>query len=308
MMNDEETDRMMIRAQSALRRSAGIALLAAGGVLASSLVVPFDAGALTGRIVVAGSGPEQPIIQDLARAFEKLHPGAAIDIEWDKTVRAVELVKTGEAQVAVTDRPEPALDSSLIAWDGIAVVVNFANPLGELTSDQVGRLFTGRLTRWSELDGADKPVELVVRTAKDNLTAGYEASLGIAGKLAEAATVAKSDQQTLRLVSGRDAAISYMSLGVALRAQEDGVPIRVLTIDHVEPGEPTVASGRYPLKRPVLLLTALRPDPLTVSFISFARSAAGQPLVRPLYTPVGSSSALTLPLVPSSPDTPRPAT
>lgn len=269
---------------------------------------PLAASALTGRIVIAGYGPEQQVMQDLARAYEKLHPGTAIDVEWDRTVRAAEMVKTGEAHIAVTDRPDSSLDAVPLAWDGIAVITNFANPLTELTREQVQKLFTGQVKRWSDLEGADHPVEIIARTGNDNLTAGFETSLGITGRLVQSSTTARSDQQALRLVSGRDAGVSYMSLGVALRAQEDGIPIRILSIDGVEPGEPTVASGHYPLKRPVLLLTATQRDPLTASFLSFIQSTAGQLLIHSLYTPLGSSPIVISPSPAQSKDTSRPAT
>ena len=265
------------------------------GALLVLLLTPCTTLALTGRIVIAGYGPEQPVIQDLARAYEKLHPGTAIDLEWDKTVRAVEMVKAKEAQIAVADATDSELDSAIIAWDGIAVITNFSNPLTELTSEQLRGLLTGKLARWSDLEGADKTVEVIARSENGNLTVGLEASLGIAGHMAKTAVTARSDQQTLRLVSGRDAAISYMSLEAALRALEDGIPIRILTIDRVEPGEPTVANGSYPIKRPVILLSSFEKDPLTASFLSFAQSASGQLLVQSLYTPLGSSATVINP-------------
>jgi phosphate transport system substrate-binding protein len=294
--------------QLSTRRSSNFHLLTGSCIFFGLLVAPLAAFALTGRIVIAGYGPEQPVMQDLARAYEKLHPGTSIDTEWDKTVRAVEMVKTGDAHIAVTDHTDPSLDAVPMAWDGIAVIANFANPLTELTGEQVRRLFTGQSRRWSDFEGADQPVEIIARLGNDNLTAGFETSLGIPGRLVRSSTTARSDQQVLRLVSGRDAAVSYMSLGAALRAQEDGIPIRILTIDGVEPGEPTVANGRYPLKRSVLLLTALQRDPLTASFLSFIQSSAGQSLIGSLYTPLGSSPIVTSPSPTQSKDTSRPAT
>jgi phosphate transport system substrate-binding protein len=294
--------------QLSKRRSSSFCLLTGSCIFFGLLVTPLAAFALTGRIVITGYGPEQPVMQDLARTYEKLHPGTAIDIEWDKTVRAVEMVKAGEAHIAVTDHTDPSLDTVQMAWDGIAVVANFANPVTELTSEQVRTLFTGQSRRWSDFEGAHQPVEIIARIGNDNLTAGFETSLGIPGRLVRSSTTARSDQQVLRLVSGRDAAVSYMSLGAALRAQEDGIPIRILTIDGVEPGEPTVASGRYPLKRSVLLLTALQRDPLTASFLSFIQSSAGQSLMGGLYTPLGSSPIVTSPSPTQSKDPSRPAT
>lgn len=244
---------------------------------------------LTGRIVIAGHGPELPVLQDLARAFEKHAPGAAIDFNWDKTVRAVELVKRGEVQIAVTDLPDRTLSQTLIAWDGIALIVNFANPIKEMTTSQVTALLTGHMVRWSDLDGADVTVELIPRSPQANLSTGFEFALGIPGKLVAKGRPIIYDQQALSAVSGHDAAVTYLSLNAALKAQEDGIPIRILTIDQVEAGEPTVRDGRYKLRRPVLLLTAPVPDPITTAFVAFALSPEGQQLVRPMFSSVDSA-------------------
>ena len=262
--------------------------------------------ALTGRILIAGYGPELPVVQDLAKAYERLHPGTAIDLEWDSTVRAVHLVKTGEAQIAVTDQPDPALKATQIAWDGIAVIVNFANPVRELSSAQVRGLFSAQITNWSELDGATARVEVIPRTSANNLTSGFQNSLGLTERMAASAAPVRSDQKVLSLVSGRDATVSYISLAAALKAQEDGISIHILTVDQVDPGEATVKNGRYRLRRPVLMLTATQPDPLTESFLSFVRSVDGQQLLRTMFVPVEQSVPATVPsnvqqLDPSSP-------
>lgn len=238
---------------------------------------------VTGRIVIAGYGPELPVLQDLARAFEKQAPGTAIDFNWDKTVRAIELVKRGEAHIAVTDQPDAVLSHTQIAWDGIAVIVNFANPVKEVTTSQVRALLTGQIARWSDLDGADATVDLLPRAPQANISTGLELALGVPGKLTGRGRPIRVDQQALSAISGHDTAVTYLSLNAALQAQEDGIPIRILTIDQVEPGEPTVRDGRYKLRRPVLLLTTLQPDPVTTAFLAFAVSPAGQQLVRTMY-------------------------
>jgi phosphate transport system substrate-binding protein len=255
-------------------------------VMTTLMLTPAAMAAPGGRILIAGYGPELPIIQDLAKAYEKRYPGTAIDIEWDKALRAVEMVKQGEAQIAVTDRPVPALRTTHIAWDGIAVIVNFANPIREVTTPQVRALFSGQITRWSDLDGSNGKVEVISRTATDNITAGFEASLELRGQLQSSGQPAGSDQKALSIVSGRDTAVSYISLAAALKAQEDGIPIQILTIDKIEPGEPTVQNGRYTLRRPVLLLTGTQSDPLTDSFVTFTQSPEGQRLIRTLYVPL----------------------
>lgn len=263
--------------------------------------------AFAGRILIAGYGPELPVVQDLAKAYERLHPGTAIDLEWDSTVRAVHLVKTGEAQIAVTDQPDPALRAMQIAWDGIAVIVNFANPVREVSSAQVKGLFSARITDWSILDGATAKVEVIPRTLTNNLTSGFQNSLGLTERLAASGAPVRSDQKVLNLVSGRDATVSYISLAAALRAQEDGISIRILTVDQVDPGEATVKNGRYRLRRPVLMLTATQPDPLTESFLSFVRSVEGQQLLRTMFVPLEPSIPTATPSNVQQLDPPTPS-
>jgi len=282
------------RTLSGFRR---ILFLTVGTLLLSfEMLLIFNAeAALTGRILIAGYGPELPVIQDLTKAYERLHPGTAIDLEWDTTVRAVHLVKTGEAQIAVTDQSDPALMATQIAWDGIAVIVNFANPIREVSSAQVRGLFSAQITNWSELDGAATKVEVIPRTAPNNLTPGFQSSLLLMERIAASGMPVRLDQKVLSLVSGRDATVSYISLAAALRAQEDGISIRILTIDQVEPGEATVKNGRYRLRRPVLMLTATHPDPLTESFLAFVRSIDGQQLLRPMFVPLDPSIPAVVP-------------
>ena len=271
--------------------------LAVGALLLSCglLLLCNAEAALTGRILIAGYGPELPVVLDLAKAYERLHPGTAIDIEWDSTVRAIHLVKTGEAQIAVTDRPDTALKATQIAWDGIAVIVNFSNPVKEVSSAQVKGLFSAQITTWSELDGAPAKVEVIPRTSANNLTAGFQNSLGLTERMAASAAPVRSDQKVLSLVSGRDATVSYISLAAALKAQEDGISIHILTVDQVDPGEATVKNGRYRLRRPVLMVTTTQSDPLTESFLSFVRSVDGQQLLHSMFVPIEPSVPASVP-------------
>ena len=254
-------------------------------------VGPAAAG-LTGRALVAGYGPELPLLQDLGKAFEKSHPGTAIDFEWDKNVKAVDLVQSGTADIAVTDHLVTGLHASQIAWDGVAVIVNFANPIRELTSRQVKAIFGGQMMRWSEIDGANEKIEILDRAPEDNVKAGFEASLGITNQIPPSALVVRTDQKALRAVSGKRSAITYLSLAAALRAQEDGIPIQVLTLDGVEPGQPTLRNGTYGIRRPIYLLSQERPGSVAESFLAFAQSAEAEQYMKSVYIPSGNPSGI----------------
>ena len=140
------------------------------------------------------------------------------------------------------------------------------------------------------MDGANDKIEVLHRAPEDNVRAGFEASLGITNQIPPSAAVVRTDQKALRAVSGKRSAISYLSLEAALRAQEDGIPIQVLTIDGVEPGQPTVRNGTYGLRRPIYLLSQEKPGSVAESFLAFAQSAEAEQYMKSVYIPTGDSS------------------
>ncbi|MDR4478741.1 MAG: substrate-binding domain-containing protein [Nitrospira sp.] len=242
---------------------------------------------LRGSLTVVGRGPERPVIEKLAQAFERTHIGTAVDIRWNRNFRTSEMVKAGEADLAVGGREDSDLTATPIAWDGLAMIVNFSNPVSDVTIQQAASLFSGSIRDWSELDErAAGRVRLVVRPDDQNLTEGFERALGIVGRMAEAAEPIRSDQKVLSRVSGQLDAIGYLSMKAALDAVTYGMSVRILLVDGVEPGRSTIRSGRYRVKRPVVLLANKHPSPLAQAFLDLALSPEGQLLLDDLYIPL----------------------
>lgn len=260
-------------------------------LLAWGAGLPAAAGAeeLRGAMTVTGTGPERPVIDTLARAFEKAHPGTAIDVKWNRSFHTIDMVKSGKADLAVTGTEDPGLTSTTVAWDGIAVIAHFSNPVKEVTTRQLQDLFSGTFGAWAVLDEqATASVEVIRRPDDQNLTAGFESSLGVPGGITKSALELRADQKVLSRVSGRLGAIGYLSLGSALEAVKFGTPVRILLVNGVEPGEPTIRNGRYPLRRPVLFLAGKRPNPLRDAFIAFALSPEGQRIIARQYIRIAS--------------------
>ena len=251
--------------------------------LAATLVLVPAASAVSGSIIIAGEGPELPMIERLARAFEKGHLGSVVEIRWDPSSRPVELVKAGEAFFAVTGREAPDLTAIPIAWDGIAVVVDFTNPVKEVTSEQLADMFSGKIKQWSELGGPQVDIQLIDRPQNQHIRQSFEETLGIVGRIAESAKVVRSDQRAISTVAGNRAAVTYTSLGVALEAVTYGVDVSLLAVDQVEAAAQTVKDGRYKLRRPVLLLSRKEPNPVAEAFAAFALSKAGQEIVEETF-------------------------
>ena len=99
----------------------------------------------SGNLIVVGNGPELTTIESLARAFEKANPRAYIDVVWDDHSKPVEMVKAGEAHLAVTGSEDAGLTSTQIAWDGIGILVHLSNFTKEVTKQQVADIFSGKV-------------------------------------------------------------------------------------------------------------------------------------------------------------------
>ena len=100
---------------------------------------------ISGNLIIVGNGPEQTTIESLARAFEKANPRAYVDIVWDDHSKPVEMVKAGEAHVAVTGSEDSGLDATQIAWDGIGILVHLSNFTKEVTKEQVADIYSGKV-------------------------------------------------------------------------------------------------------------------------------------------------------------------
>lgn len=246
---------------------------------------------VSGNLVIAGNGPEQFVIEQLTRAFEKANPRAYIDIVWDENSKPVDLVKSGQAHIAVTGQEDTGLHAAHIGWDGIAVVVNMSNHTKEVTSQQVADIFSGKVKSWSDLGGPDTKILLIDRPRNRNIRETFEQQLGIAGKIPEGAKIIGPDDKAIKTVVGTLpplSAVTYVSLGPALEAVTSGVAIRLLPIDKVEPEEPPVKDGRYKLRRPILLLTKQGSNPVADAFAAFALTKEGQTIIdNEGYTPLG---------------------
>jgi len=87
----------------------------------------------------------------LAKSFEVLHPKTSIDFFWHQKARPIEESQKGAADIAVTGQAEKDLPSTIVAWDGIAVVINFANSIEKITREQLTKIFSGKIKFWSQV-------------------------------------------------------------------------------------------------------------------------------------------------------------
>lgn len=272
-----------------IRRGASVLFSLCLSVTTLLFATPSAQAAATGTLVITGNGPELPMIEALVHAFEKAQSRVYVDVVWDAAAKPTEQVRSGGAELAVVGATEPDLHATQIAWDGIGIIVHLSNLAKDLTSQQIGEIFSGKYKSWSEIGGPDTTIQVIDRPPQEHVRHALEAQLQIEGKIAPSALVVGKDEKVIKTVVGMlppKSAVAFLSLEQALQAVHSGVAIRLLSLDKVEPEEPTVKDGRYKLRRPVLLLSAQPQSDAVTAFESFCTSPAGQKIIDEFYTPM----------------------
>lgn len=254
---------------------------AAKGLLSKPNMVD-DASSPSKTILISGNGPERYLMEILADAFEQRHPSISVDFFWHPNAKPIRTIELGEADIAVTGKEVPSFRSTMIARDGIAVLTNFSNPVKELTSSQLADIFSGKLRYWSQVyeEAPQTKIVLVNRSTNQNIRQGFEQQLKISNGILPSASQAETEKEAITTVSGNLEAITFVSITPALRAKEDGVAINLLFVDRIEPEVQTVLDKRYPLQRPVMLITNQQPSAEALAFEQFVLSPDGQRLIK----------------------------
>ncbi|HHV39643.1 MAG TPA: phosphate ABC transporter substrate-binding protein [Tepidimicrobium sp.] len=240
---------------------------------------------LIGSIQIAGSTSVQPLSEELAMEFMKLHPKVKINVAGGGSGAGIRSAQDGTADIGASSRTlkdeEKTVKEFTIAKDGLAIVVNRENKVEGLTMDQAMQVFTGKITNWRELGGSDAPITVVIREDGSGTRGAFqEIVLGKEESFTEDALIQNSTGALRTVVSGNPDAIGFISLGAL---NED---VKALKIDGVEASKENVINDTYTLARPFLYLTESEPQGLVKSFIDFVLSQEGQKIVEVKFVPV----------------------
>lgn len=134
----------------------GQAIVSANGYVGSDDTVPYEAAAVTGKVVVAGSSSVSPVMEKLAEAYMAANGGVEIEIQTSDSTTGMTSAMEGSCEIGMASRElkeaeATALNSCAIAMDGIAVIVNNENPVEDLSLAQICAVYTGETTVWNEL-------------------------------------------------------------------------------------------------------------------------------------------------------------
>ena len=241
---------------------------------------PEDA-AVIGSVSTNGSTSMEKIIGVLSEQFMADNSGVTVTYDPTGSGTGIESVSTGSCDIGLASRDlkaeESGLTATIVALDGIAVVVNGNCPVEDLTMEQITAIFTGKIKDWSELGGEAGAIACIGREAGSGTRDGFESVTGTedACVLSQELT---STGAVIEAVKQNPKAIGYASLSSA-EGQEG---IKLVTVEGVACAEATVLDGSYPIQRPFMLVTknGVELSPAAQAFFDFATSSAANDLIR----------------------------
>ena len=248
---------------------------AAAGSTASS-----TAAALSGNVATGGSTSMKNVIAALTEGFAEVEPG--VTVSYDPTGSGAGITgatdKTldiGLSSRALKDDEKADVEGTTIALDGIAIIVNNASKVEDLTVDQLKQMFTGEITNWSEVGGGDGEIVLIGREAGSGTRDGFESIVDVKDSCKYAQELTATGA-VISAVEANPLAIGYASLSAV------GDTVKMVTVGGVECSEDTVKDGSYEVQRPFVFVTnkSVTLSEQAQAFFDFATSADAADLIR----------------------------
>ena len=238
---------------------------------------------LSGSVSTNGSTSMEKVIGALSEQFMADNSGVTVTYDPTGSGAGIETASNGSADIGLASRAlkdeEKAggLTETVVALDGIAVIVNADSKVADLTVEQIGKIFTGEITDWSEVGGDAGTISCIGREAGSGTRDGFESITGTkdACKLDQELT---STGGVIEAVAGNPNAIGYASLS----AVEGKNTVKAVTVGGVACTEETVLNGSYAIQRPFVLVTKTGEtlSPAAQAFFDYATSSAASQLIK----------------------------
>lgn len=237
---------------------------------------------LSGSISMVGSTSMEKFANALSEAFMEKYPKVTVTAEFVGSGAGIEAVSNGTADIGNSSRnlkdeeKAKGVAENIVAIDGIAVVVDPANTVEDLTKDQLTSIYDGTVTNWKDVGGNDAPIVVVGREAGSGTRGAFEELL----KLEDACKYSNELDSTgavMAKVASTPSSIGYVSLDVL----DDTV--KALKLDGAEPTEENIKAGKYFLSRPFVMATKgeiSEQSDLVKALFDFIYSDEGSELVK----------------------------
>ena len=235
---------------------------------------------LSGTVATDGSTSMEKVIGALGEAFMEQNKGVTFTYNPTGSGSGITAVGEGRCDIGLSsralkdDEKASGLKETILALDGIAVIVNPANPVSDLDVETIAKIYTGEITNWKEVGGNDAEIVLIGREAGSGTRDGFE-SITDTKDSCKYRQELTSTGDVITTVSTNPDAIGYASLA----ALKDNV--KALTVGGIAPTEDTVKDGSYVIQRPFVLVTKDGAELSTAAqaFFDYATSADAADLI-----------------------------
>ena len=247
---------------------------------AASSAAASAAGTLSGNVATGGSTSMKNVIAALTEGFAEAEPG--VTVSYDPTGSGAgitgatdQTLDIGLSSRALKDEEKNDVDGTIIALDGIAIIVNKESAVADLTVDQLKQMFTGEITNWKDVGGADGEIVLIGREAGSGTRDGFESIVDVKDSCKYAQELTATGA-VISAVEANPLAIGYASLSAV------GDTVKRVTVGGVECSEETVKDGSYEVQRPFVFVTnkSVTLSEQAQAFFDFATSADAADLIR----------------------------
>ena len=237
------------------------------------------AGTLSGNVATGGSTSMKNVIAALTEGFAEVEPGVTVSYDPTGSGAGITGATDKTLDIGLSSRAlkadETGVTGTTVALDGIAIVVNKASKVADLTVDQLKQMFTGEITNWKDVGGDDGEIVLVGREAGSGTRDGFESIVDVkdACKYAQELTATGA---VISAVEANPLAVGYASLSAV------GDTVAMVTVEGVECSEDTVKDGSYKIQRPFVFVTnkSVTLSEQAQAFVDFATSKDAADLIR----------------------------
>lgn len=237
---------------------------------------------VSGKLTMSGSTSMEKLVKALQETFGEVQPDITVTAEFVGSSAGVEQMLSGTVDIGNSSRnlknaeKEAGAVENIVAIDGIAMVVDTANEVADLTKEDLVNIYTGVVTNWSEVGGTDAPIVVIGREAGSGTRGAFEEILGIE-EMCTYASELDSTGAVMAKVSATPGAIGYVSLDALNET------VKAVSLEGIEATAENILEGNYFLSRPFVMATngpIEEQNEIIKAFFEYVFSEEGQAVVQ----------------------------
>ena len=256
--------------------------------LAITTVLALSTAHADTKLVIKGSDTlGAKLVPQLAEAYKASHPGVTFDIAAEGSTTGIAAIIDGTADIGMASRRAfdtevsaasangRTLKPTIVAYDGIAIIVNSANSVSHLTLKQIESIFTGEVTDWSAVGGTPGAISIYTRNTSSGTYSDFKKMAMSKKDYAASAQKMAGNEQIAAEVGKNPNGVGYVGM-----AYLDAAGVKAVAVDGVKPDLETVRNHSYPISRSTFYYTNGEPTGEAKAFLDFTLSPEGQKIVK----------------------------